>query len=115
MSDQPTIEELKARIDELESEQGKLRDDLSRAQMDEWEGRLDDVGLQVHLGTMDLRDRIDPILEQARNQIAEARSRIDDGSETTADAVAAIRGGFEQAWADLREALSDARSIVSGG
>jgi hypothetical protein len=115
MTDQQTIEELKARIDELESQQDRLRDDLSRAQMDEWEGRLDDVGLQMHLGTMELRDRLDPIVEQARRQIADARARIEDGSETTADAVAALRAGFEQAWDDLRSAVNDAKSIVSSG
>lgn len=115
MTDQQTIEELKARIDELEAEQGRLREELSRAQIDEWEGRLDDLGLQLHLGTMELRDRLDPIVEQARRQIADARARIEDGSETTADAVAALRTGFEQAWDDLRSAVNDAKSIVSSG
>lgn len=113
MTDEPTIEALKARIDELEQEQQRLRDELSRAQLEEWQGRLDDVGLQLHLGTMELRDRLQPIVERIQQQLADARRKIDDGSSTAADAAAAIRSGVEEAWRDLREAIKDAKSIVN--
>jgi hypothetical protein len=113
MDQQTHIDELKARIETLEDEQRSLREDLSRAQLDEWEGRLDDVGLQVHLGTMELRDLLDPIIDRARGQIDEARAKIDDGSSTASDAAAAIRSGFEQAWDVLRDAIGDVKKIVT--
>jgi hypothetical protein len=112
MSDESTIDALKARIEQLEEEQDRLRQDLSRAQLDEWQGRLDDVGLQMHLATMDLRDRLEPIVQRAQNEIAEARSRIDQGTSTASDAAAAIRSGFEDAWNDLRAAFDDVKASL---
>lgn len=111
--DNATVEQLKARIDQLEEEQDRLRQELSRAQLDEWQGRLDDVGLQLHLGAMELRDQLAPLVEKAQEQLAEARRKIDEGGSTAADAAAAIRSGFEEAWSDLRAAINDAKSIVN--
>ena len=91
MSDESTIDALKARIEQLEEEQDRLRQDLSRAQLDEWQGRLDDVGLQMHLATMDLRDKLQPIVERAQQELADARNRIDEGGSTASDAAAAIQ------------------------
>ena len=68
---EPSIADLKGRIEQREEEQDRLREDVSRAQMDEWEGRLDDVVLQLHLGTMELRERLDPLVETAQGELLE--------------------------------------------
>jgi hypothetical protein len=69
--------------------------------------------VQLHLGGMEVRDRVEPILEQMRSQIADARRRVEDGATTASEAVRVIRTGLEQAWDDLQSAVSQARSIVT--
>lgn len=113
MADDIAIHELKARIDELEREQDDLRESLAQAQLDQWEGRLEDLELQATLGGMELRDRVEPILERGRKQLADARRTLDGGSTTATEAAAAVRKGIEQAWSDLRSAFADVREIVT--
>jgi hypothetical protein len=112
MSDD-AIDQLKARIDELEQQQDDLRESLARAQLEQWEGRLEDLELQAQLGGMELRDRIEPVLERGRGQLADARRTLESGTTTASEAAAAVRKGIEQAWSDLRAAFSDARDIVT--
>lgn len=114
MSRTQTIADLEAHLEELESEEEKLRESLAKAQMEQWEGHLDDVQVQVRLGAMEVRDRLEPIVDQVRSQLSDARSRVEAGGETASDAAAAIRGGIEQAWKDMRAALTEAQKIVTG-
>ena len=114
MSRTQTIADLEAHIEALETEEEQLREELARTQMEQWEGHLDDLEVQVHLGAMEVRDRLDPIVARVRGQLAEARSRMETGGETAADAASAIRSGIEAAWKDMRHALAEAQKIVTG-
>jgi hypothetical protein len=113
MADDTTIDQLQRRIDDLEQEQDALRESVAQAQLEQWEGRLEDLEVQATLGGMELRDRIEPIIEQGRQQLAEARRALDGGASTASEAAAAARKGIEQAWADLRAAFADVREIVT--
>jgi hypothetical protein len=114
MSQSQTIADLEAHIAELEHEEEQLRESLARTQMEQWEGHLDDLQVQVRLGAMEVRDRLDPIVDRVRGQVAEARSRVETGGETASEAAAAIRSGVEAAWRDMRAALAEAQKIVTG-
>jgi hypothetical protein len=113
MSSEQTIKELRDRIDELEREQDDLRESVATVQLEQWEGRLEDLEVQARLGSMELRDRIEPILERGRSQLTEARTALNGGASTASEAAAAARAGIEQAWADLRSAFADVRDIVT--
>jgi hypothetical protein len=110
---QDDITKLQARIDELEAEQDQLRDTVARAQLEQWEGRIDDLEVQLHLGGMELRDRLEPIVQPIRDQLADTRRRIDDGAASASEAAAALRTGVEAAWEELRSALSEAKKSLT--
>ncbi len=101
--------QLEARIAELEKEQTALRHQLAEAQVDQWKGRIDDLEVQAHLGTRELADRIDPLVETLRNRWLDAREQVDKSADTASDVFATLRSGLEDAMADIRNALSEAR------
>jgi hypothetical protein len=115
MSENQNTAALEARIVELEQEQDRLRDDaLAEAQLEQWEGRVDDLDVQLHLGGMELRDRLGPIVESIRDQLAETRAHVTDGASSASEAASTIRDGIEKAWSDLRAALLEAKKTVAG-
>jgi hypothetical protein len=113
MTDQHDIERLEQRIRELETEQDALQRQLARAQLDQWEGRIDDLEVQIHLGTLELGERLDPLLESLRNRWLDVKQQVGESPSTTADALDALRSGLEQAMRDVRQAILDARSAAT--
>ncbi|MCX7620854.1 MAG: hypothetical protein N2037_08445 [Acidimicrobiales bacterium] len=113
MTQDDRIATLEARIEELEAEQEKLREELARARLEQWEARADELEVQLHLGAMELRDRLEPIIESVRDQIAEARGRLEDGKFNATEVASALRSGIERAWEDLRSALREAKRTLS--
>jgi hypothetical protein len=114
MSDTSTdIDALHQRIDDLEGTVDELRQQLRQAELDQWRGRIDDLEVQVHLGSMDLQDRLQPLLETLRNRWLDARAQMGDASTATSDVLDSLRGGVEQAVRDLRAGLVDARDAVN--
>lgn len=101
--------QLEARIAKLEEEQTALRHQLAEAQVDQWKGRIDDLEVQAHLGTRELADRIDPLLETLRNRWKDAREQVDKSADTAADVFATLRSGLEDAMSDIRTSLAEAR------
>lgn len=112
MSDQKDIERLDERIRELEAEQEGLRKQLAQAQIDQWEGRIDDLEVQVHLGTLEVADRLQPLLESLRNRWLDAREQVGRAPSTTGDVLDALRSGLEQAMKDIRTAVVDAKDAA---
>lgn len=103
---------LPERIEELEAEILALRTELARARLEQWTGRLEDLELQYHLGRMEADERLGVLLADVRHRIALARSRAESRGEAAAGAVEAITTGIERAFADLRDAMVQARGAV---
>lgn len=112
MTDEHDVERLEGRIGELEAQQDALRDQLQRAQLEQWEGRIDDLEVQIHLGTLEIGDRVDPLLETLRNRWLDAKNALNDGASTTGDVLDALRNGLDQAMRDVRTAILDAKDVV---
>jgi len=112
MTDPQDIERLEKRIHDLETEQEGLRKQLAQAQIDQWEGRIDDLEVQVHLGTLEASDRIDPLVEALRNRWLDAREQVSRAPSTTGDVLDALRSGLEQAMRDIRTAILDAKDAA---
>ena len=108
------VEQLKARIDQLEEQQESLRKRLAEVQLDQWQGRIDDLDVQAHLGASELRDRLEPIVKRAQDELATVREQMAAGTETASQATTAVRTGVEQAFDDLRTALRQAKDIIIG-
>jgi hypothetical protein len=105
-----SIEALSARIEALEAEQEKLRDQLIQAQLDQWKGRVDDLEVQAHLGALDLQDKVQPLVEQVRNSLLDAREKATSAASAADDVVASLRKGVEKAFDDIVSAVRDARA-----
>lgn len=102
------VSALEARIDDLESQLEKLREQLVRAQLDQWEGRIEDLEVQLHLGTLELRDRLAPLVDELRNAWSTTRTQVTSTSSSAGEALDTVRSGLEKAMADIRKAVTDA-------
>jgi hypothetical protein len=114
MADESSTADLQARIEELEDQIRDLHAQVRRADIEQWQGRVDDLEVQVHLGSAELRDRLEPMVEALRNRWLDAREQMDHAGSTTSDTLDVLRGGLEAAVRDLRKAILDARSTVAG-
>lgn len=108
------IGQLQAQIDDLEAEVATLRHQLADAELDQWRARIDDLEVQVHLASLDAKDRLAPLLEDLRNAWLEAREGISSTGDTASDVVDKVRSGLEQAMREVRRAALDARSAIGG-
>ena len=98
----------------LSVSRAQIRQDLARTsddfaaavetELDVWRGRLDELNLQKALGTMEVRDRLTPILERASLTMDHARQALDDLSEDE----------FEEGLTkSVQESLKDLRSEMA--
>lgn len=109
---QDHIDELERALDRLTQQEEDLREELASAQLGQLENQVEGLQVQIRLGAMELRDKVEPIVGKVREQIAEARARVAGGSVPASDAITAVREGVEEAWRDVRSALSEARSSL---
>jgi uncharacterized coiled-coil DUF342 family protein len=121
--DEPTedrVSALEARIVQLQTQLSETRNQLTDAQLDQWKGRIDELEVQMHLGRLDAREQIAPIVEQLRNwwldarsQIGHARSQMGNATTTAGDAFSSLRTGVEEAMEQLRSGARAARGSDS--
>ena len=85
----------------------RTRDDFAAAvenELDVWRGRLDELNLQKALGTMEVRDRLTPILKCASLTMDHAKQALHDLSEDE----------FEEGLTkSVQESLGDLRSEMA--
>lgn len=114
MPEMKTDQPLEARIHQLEDEMARLRSELVQARLDQWEGRVDELELQMHLGAAEVTDRMSPRVEELRDTLRKARAQAQSAGATTADVVETLRAGVERAIKDLRDAVIKAKGSVTG-
>lgn len=112
MSDNDRISSLEGQIADLERQLGEMRRQLSEAELDQWRGRIDDLEVQAHLGSLDVRDRLNPLIEDLRNAWLDAREQLSDSTDTASEVVTTLRKGLEQAMGEIRSAVVEARSTA---
>jgi hypothetical protein len=105
MTSTEEIQELRQRLDALNEQVDDLQQQLLRAEVGQWEARIEAIELQLHLGSMDARDRVAPLLEQLRNRWLDAKSELSDSSGAAADALRTLLDGLESAMRDIRDAV----------
>ena len=113
MGTEQQVTSLEARIGQLEAELEDVRTQLHRAELEQWEGRIDDLEVQIHLGSMDINDRLDPLVELLRNRWLDARAQIESSTEGAGDAADALWTGLTQAMKDVRKAILEAQHSIS--
>lgn len=105
MSNDDKIAALEQRIDELKAKLDDLQGQLAELELDQWKGRIDDLEVQMHLGAMGAMDRLNPLVDKLRNSYLDARANLTGTASAAGDATNRIRKGLEQAMNDIREAI----------
>lgn len=112
--DQDRIDALEAALRRVQHEQDELRRALARAELDQWRGRIEDLEVQIDLGSKEARDRLQPLLTQLQNRWLDARRQFDQATSAAGDAFDQLQSGLEQAMRDIRSAVSSAASTARG-
>lgn len=116
MSTEDRITHLEDQLRELRDQQADLRKQLARAQFDQWQGRVEDLELQMRLGAMDASDKVTAQLKNVHNKWADARRQFEESIKTASSVADTVRAGLEQAFDDLRKALLESKSkLASSG
>jgi predicted nucleic acid-binding Zn-ribbon protein len=113
MVDVDRVDELQEQVDRLQEELASVRRQLAAAELDQWRGRIDDLEVQAALGSMSVRDRLGPVIEELRNTWLDARARAGEGTETASEVTDRLRDGMERAMSEIRNAVRDARTALS--
>lgn len=113
MTTEERIAKLEAKIEALQTKQAALHQQLTDAQIEQWQARIDDLEIQVHLATMEANDRLAPMLDRLRSTWLEARNQLEGSAETASGVAETLRAGIDGAYRELRAAVLDARSKVA--
>lgn len=92
---------------QIKQDVAHTRDDFVTAvedELDVWRGRLEDLSVQKRLGTMELRDRMGPVLERASITMDHVQRALRDLSEDS----------FEEGFAEsIQKSLENLRSEMA--
>lgn len=113
MTTEERIAKLEAQIEKLEAKQTELRQQLVKAEIDQWQGRIDDLEVQAHLGAMEVNDRVNAGVEQLRARWTDTRRQVEHAAATASDVADTLREGVASAVKDLQKALIDSKKKVA--
>ncbi len=110
MTTDERIAKLEAQIDDLRTKLAELHKKLNKAQLDQWQGRIDDLEVQMHLGAMETTDRLTALMGHLRSRWADARRQVEDRASTASSMADTVRTGLETAFAEVRKALLETKN-----
>jgi len=110
MSTEDRVAKLESQIDKLRAQQADLRKQLAKAQFDQWQGRIEDLEVQMHLGGMEASDKLTALMDRLRDRWSDARRQFESSITTAASVADTVRTGLEKAVEDLRKALLESKS-----
>lgn len=107
------IAKLEAKMDKLQAKHAELHKQFTKAQIDQWQGRIEDLEVQMHLGAMETNDRLAALMDQLRSRWADARRQFDDATSTASSVADTVRTGLENAINEVRNALLESKSKLA--
>jgi predicted nucleic acid-binding Zn-ribbon protein len=113
MTTEKRIAELEAQIDKLSARQAELHKQLTKAQLDLWQGRIEDLEVQMHLGAMETTDKLTALMDQLRSRWADARRQFEDAASTASSVADTVRTGLENALNEVRKALLESKNKLT--
>ena len=111
-NDPERISGLEQQISDLEAQLTEVRQQLSEAGLEQWGARIDDLEVHVHLGSLETRDLLAPLVEDLRNAWLDAREQTAKSASTASDAAGALRNGLDRAMDEIRTAVLQAKATV---
>ena len=82
MTTEDRIAKLEAEIGKLHAQQADLRKQLAKAELDQWQGRIEDLEVQMHLGAIEASDRMTALMDRLRSKWADARRQLEENIAT---------------------------------
>jgi chromosome segregation ATPase len=113
MTTEERIAELEAQIKDLRAKQAELHKQMAKAQIDQWQGRIEDLEVQVHLGAMETTDKLTALMGQLRQKWADARRQFEDRTSTVSSMADTVRSGLEDAVKEIRKALLESKNKLT--
>jgi len=113
MTAEERIAKLEAQIDKLQAKQAELHKQLAKAQIDQWQGRIEELEVQMHLGAMETTDTLTALMDQLRNKWADARRQFEDSASTASSVADTVRAGLENAFKEVRKALLESKNKLT--
>ncbi len=113
MTSDQRIAKLEAQIDDLQGAQAKVSRELVEARIEQWQARIDDLEVQIHLGTVEAKDKLTALSAELQTRWSAARRQMEDASTTTTGVADTLKSGIEGAYNELRRALLDSRKQLS--
>ena len=107
------IRELETEIGKLQAQQADLRKQLIKARIENWQGRIDDLEVQIHTGAVETSEKLTAKMDQLRSAWADARKQWEATISTAASAGDTVRTGLDSAYRELRKALLEARNKLT--
>lgn len=112
MSSEDRIQELEARISMLQARLDELNKQLAQAEIDRWQGRIEDLELQMHLGAMETTDRMKELLDQLHRRWAAVKVQLESTASAATEGADAVRASLQTAYRDIRQALLDTKNRI---
>ncbi len=110
MTAEEHMAELEDQISKLQARQTELHKQLIKAQIDQWQGRLEDLEVQVHLGAADVSDKLTVQMDQLRSKWTDAKRQFEATASTASNVADTLRTGLEDAFKEVRNALLESRN-----
>lgn len=113
MTTDERISALESHLDALRTEQADLRGQLREAQVDRWQGRIDDLELQLHLGVLEGSDRVSRATATLQHTWDQARAELLDTSSDASEAAQRVGERLQGAYDDVRASLIEAKNSLT--
>jgi predicted nuclease with TOPRIM domain len=113
MTTNERFKDLEEQLTELTAKQADLVQQFARARIDQWQGRIGDLEVQVHLGASESNEHLNQLAEQLRTKWERVRLQLDDASSTASTVTETLLTGLESAYRDVRQALLESRQEFS--
>lgn len=113
MTTEDRIAQLEDQLHELREQQADLRKQLAQAQLDQWQGRIEDLEVQMHLGAAEASDKAKAQMGKLRDRWADARRQFEESIKTASSVADTVRTGLENAFNDLRKALLESKDKLT--
>lgn len=107
------VPELERQIAELQAQQAELRKQLIKSRIEHWQGRVDDLEVQLHTGALEASEKVTAKMDQLRSRWADTRKQWEAGITTASSAGETVRTGLESAYRELRNALLEAKNKLA--
>jgi gas vesicle protein len=113
MTTEEHVAQLEGQIEKLNAKQAELRKQLTKAQIDQWQGRIEDLELQIHLGATEASDKLTALMDQLRGKWTDARLQFEDATSTASSVADTVRAGLENAVQEVRKALLESKAKLT--